>query len=104
MILWHISPIKNRKKILTQGLIPKIDKRGIYTDDPAELRIYLFIDLDTAEDALMNWLIDIYEDEPLDFYEVNIDEKDLIEDPELAGSFYTKEKIDPKNIKLFKTE
>ena len=52
----------------------------------------------------MNWLIDIYEDEPLDFYEVNIDEKDLIEDPELAGSFYTKEKIDPKNIKLFKTE
>jgi hypothetical protein len=104
MILWHLSPTKNRKKILTQGLTPKRDKRGIYADDPDEERIYFFVDLDTADDALANWLGDIYEEESVDYYEVNVDLARLFPDDELAGSFYTKRMIGPENIKLFKTE
>jgi hypothetical protein len=104
MKLYHISPSKNRKAILKNGLIPKAEKRGIYANNPTEERIYLFVDLDTADDALMNWLGDIYEEESVDYYEVNVSLERLFIDDELMGSFYTTRKIFPKDIKFIKTE
>lgn len=55
---FHISSVKNLVRIKQKGLIPSIPKDMV--DDKA---IYLFKTKDDAEQALMNWLGDRFNDD-----------------------------------------
>lgn len=100
--LYHVTPFEMwSKEIRKSGLLPKKVKRGIYADSD-EKRIYFFDDLGTVEDAMVNWLVDEFPDVryfavieaqiPLDV--------DVIEDPEIAGSFYVTGWIPARNLRL----
>jgi hypothetical protein len=59
--VYHITPKKNLKRIASSGITPLVP-----TDEKDERAVYLFKDKVEAEDALMNWLGDRFdEDEPL---------------------------------------
>lgn len=94
MRLYHVTPWDNVSQIRKRGLLPKRIKRGVFARDPDEPRVYLFVDLDTAEDAMVNWLLDEYEKERF-FGIIQVDLPDdapVNEDPEVAGSVYL---VDP---------
>ena len=69
-ILYHITPTRNIKSILSKGLIPSIGQRSNQIE--SESNLYFFPSKDAAEDALMNWLGDEFdEDEPLALLQVS---------------------------------
>lgn len=65
---YHVTPAENVESILEHGLLPK---------SPEDLKdrkaVYLFPDKATAEEALMNWLGDRFEDEDLALLKINKD-------------------------------
>jgi hypothetical protein len=105
-VLFHVTPWSNWKFIKKQGLIPQVGERGIYADNTSEPRTYLFEDLGTLEDAMVNWFVDKYEDVRwFAILRVHVPENiELFDDPEIAGSFYTTEPISPLNIVLIRKE
>lgn len=100
-IAYHITPTKNLKRIMSVGLNPKLGKRSKKIAGE-QAGIYLFPDKDSAEDALMNWLGDEFdEDEELTLLSVNIDGLKTA-----SGAGYeiiVKDIIDPSRIKSLQT-
>lgn len=95
MKLYHVTPWKNIRAIKKRGLAARKIRRGVFAQDPEEPRIYLFVDPETAEDGMVNWLLD---EHPRVRYfgviEVELpDDAPVFEDPELAGSVYVVEDI-----------
>ena len=70
-IVYHVTPTKNLVEIMSVGLVPQIGPRSSQISDEARA-IYVFQDKDSVEDALMNWLGDEFNDEPLSLLEINI--------------------------------
>ena len=70
--LYHATPTRNLKSIMKTGLVPNIgDRSSKITGEQSG--IYLFPTVEAAEDAVMNWLGDEFdEDEPLTMLKVNV--------------------------------
>jgi len=69
---YHVTATKNLPNIQRSGLKPKIGQRSILLGESENL-IYLFKSREDAEDAVMNWLGDEFEeDERLALLEVNV--------------------------------
>lgn len=69
---YHVSTKKTFNKIKREGLIPKIGGRSKKFGEESA-GIFLFISIEEAENALMNWLGDEFdEDEKLVLMEVDL--------------------------------
>jgi len=69
-IVYHVTPTKNIKSIAKEGLKPGIGDRSskIMREKSG---IYVFPSRLAAEDAVMNWLGDEFEDEPLTMLKID---------------------------------
>lgn len=71
MALYHVTPTINIPSIMRDGLVPQVgDRSTAMAETPA---IYLFPSREHAEDAVMNWLGDEFEDVPLTLLKVSVD-------------------------------
>lgn len=61
-MLYHITPLVNVSSILKDGLHPMIGDRSSKLNE-LEPAVYLFPDMDAAENAWMNWLGEELEEE-----------------------------------------
>ena len=52
---YHVTPVRNLKSIMEQGLVPKVGSRSKKIGEGSE-GIYLFYTLAGVEDALNGWL------------------------------------------------
>lgn len=68
---YHVTPTKNLESIFKQGLKPTLGDRSSKISGEQK-GVYLFLDKISAEDAVMNWLGDEFDDEPLTMLEVDI--------------------------------
>lgn len=69
--VYHVTPTKNLKSIAKQGLVPTVgDRASQITGEKSG--IYVFPDQISAEDAVMNWLGDEFDDEPLTMLKIDI--------------------------------
>lgn len=70
--VYHFSPAEHLPEIQRQGLIPQIGPRSRKLGEPRPA-IYFFPTLAGAEDALMNWLGDEFDEaQPIALLRVNI--------------------------------
>lgn len=70
---YHISPNKNIRNILKNGLLPSRGERSSQLE--IEDGIFLFVSLEAVRNALSNWLSDEFdEDEKLALFQVDLDE------------------------------
>jgi hypothetical protein len=94
-ILYHVTYTKNLPAIKKFGLIPKINPE--MQDKKA---VYLFINREALEDALMNWLGDkLDENEEVIVLYINKNMvKDLKQDKNVGYEVYTEYTIPPKAI------
>lgn len=101
---YHVTPYDVWKnQVSKEGLIPRVEKRGIHADDPFQKRIYLFENPDTADDALDNWIVDWYPTVRwFAVLEIAIPPsiREVHDDPELAGSYFVTGRIPPEYIRL----
>lgn len=100
---FHVTPTSNLDSIMKQGLIPRVGERSAKVGEkPA---IHLFHNWDEVEDAMMNWMGDEFEDEPLSLLKVTVPATAVEEDPFYPGSIYTSERpISPKQIEVVDTD
>jgi len=87
----HVTP---------QGMVQSIMNQGLTA--PA----YMHADYDTAEDALVNWMVDKFPDEQyFTFIEVNTEGLELNQDRDgfMMGSVYTDQDIPPQNLRILTT-
>ena len=71
LVLFHITRHENLPSIMRKGLIPQTGERSQQIENSDG--IYLFESKEMAEDALMNWLGDEYdEDESLSMLRITI--------------------------------
>ncbi len=101
--LFHVTPWAVWSKSISKvGLKPLVQKRGKYADDPKQGRVYLFEDIATAQDAMVNWLVDEFPDVRwFALLSVSIPESvEIFEDPEIAGSYYVTEGVPKRGIHL----
>jgi hypothetical protein len=90
---WHLTPAKNLPSILEQGLLPHQNED--MGDEPG---VYLFPHWDDAENALLNWFGERFEDEPLVALEVGTKGLDLAFDPEVGYEVMSRSTIPPAAI------
>lgn len=65
-LYFHVTPATNLPGILKDGLRPSRGPRSTSVESSEdEPLIFAFEDLASVEDALMNWLGDAFDDEPL---------------------------------------
>jgi pyrimidine deaminase RibD-like protein len=69
--VYHVTPTKNLKSIVKQGLVPTIGDRSSQIAGEKS-GIYVFPDRASAEDAVMNWLGDEFDDEPLTMLKIDV--------------------------------
>ena len=95
---YHITKTTNVPFILKQGLIPKKP-----TDFEDVEGVYLFKSIEDAEDAVMNWLGDRFdEDEELTL--LKIDSTGIKKTEQGAAyEIISKEKIEPQFLSIVKT-
>ena len=92
--VFHVTRTSNIPTILKYGISPRVP-----IDMPEEEKgVYLFSTIEDAEDAIMNWLGDRFEeDEPLAL--LTISTKGLTLNPSTVGyEVISKETIPPQNI------
>lgn len=99
-IAYHLSPVKNKKRIDNYGLVAKSHNRKSFHPD----RIYFFYNLDNYH-SLLNELKmnDIFNEkqQKYNLYEVNFNGNEIIHsDPNYSKGFYTYDNIHPNNIKI----
>lgn len=94
---YHITPTKNVKWIMKDGLIPSIGSAASSYGEEEE-RIYLFPSKDEAEDATMNWLGDQYESEVLALLLVDVTGIPLKK--EVEWEYFTNQPIPADRIKV----
>lgn len=67
---YHVTPTDNVRSILRDGLIPTVGERSsVLSEKPC---VFLFPSRDHAEDAVANWLGDLFEDGELSLLQVDI--------------------------------
>lgn len=99
-IFYHVSPTRNADSILSKGLNPSIGDRSS-TYEELNNAIYLFGSEDDAEDAVMNWLGDEFDDEEqLALFQVTLPSDWPIEHEEHEFEYRSKQPIPPNLIKL----
>lgn len=69
--VYHVTPTKNLKSIAKQGLVPTVGDRASQIAGE-KFGIYVFPDTTSAEDAVMNWLGDEFDDEPLTMLKIDV--------------------------------
>lgn len=70
--LYHVTPPVNIASILQNGLLPQIGERSAIAGETVPA-IFCFSNLDDVEDALTNWLGDLFdEDQPLSLLRVTL--------------------------------
>lgn len=91
---YHISLLKNKKSILINGLVPSIGNNSQSCEEKTPA-IYLFPDETTMNDALLNWFSELYEEEILSVFQVDIAGLDITHNGYELISYNTipKEKI-----------
>jgi len=99
MQLFHATARSNWTSIQEKGLIPAVQKRGMHAES-FEPAVYLFEDVETANDALAGWLGEYIRDTHAIILAVDVPDDQLQEDPELAGSFYTLAPVRPESLKF----
>lgn len=63
---YHVTPTRNVPSIMRHGLKPSVPE-----DMPDQEAVYVFTSREDAEDAVMNWLGDRFEDEPLSLLRID---------------------------------
>lgn len=100
-ILYHVTPTRNVKSILAKGLVPSIGQRSAQLE--TESNLFLFPTKDAAEDAVMNWLGDEFDDEPLSLLAVSSNGLEGKFTPGAEYEFTVSSPIPPQNIKVIST-
>lgn len=97
-VVYHVTPTRNIKKIMQQGLIPAVgDRSKKITDEKSG--IFTFPDKTSAEDAIMNWLGDEFDDdEDLSLLAINIDGLRTTKGADYE--IIVTDKINPSRIKI----
>ena len=75
-MLYHVTPSKNVKNILTEGLEPKIGKAS-ETNGEKQPYVYLFTSLDWVKEGIETWLGAVYWDEDLSVLSINATAEEL---------------------------
>ena len=92
---YHVTHKKNVRSIMKNGILPKINR------DMNDIKaVFLFDNMNTLEDAMMNWLGDKF-DEDDELVVLTIDKKQLKNiqyDKDVGYEYYTKEIIKPSAI------
>lgn len=71
--LYHVTPPANIASILQNGLLPQIGERSAIAGETVPA-VFCFSSLDDVENALTNWLGDLFdEEEPLSLLRVSLD-------------------------------
>lgn len=97
-VAYHVTPTKNLQSIAKNGLTPTIGDRSSKIENEKN-GIFLFPDKVSAEDAVMNWLGDEFEDEHLTMLKIDISG---LEDSITKGAGYEMildKVIEPSRIK-----
>lgn len=98
---YHVTLMSNLVSILDSGLIPQIGENSKELGE-TEDRVYAFIDKDSTENALLNWLGELYEevDEDLVILEIDDSHFDFILDSngDVFFECYAYNKIPPSAI------
>lgn len=98
--MYHVTPTANLPAIKEQGLVPQIGPRSQQLGE-ATAQVYLFPTLTAAEDALMNWLGEEFdEDEPLTMIAVDVDGLHLA-GHEVGFEVVTTSLITPERLRQF---
>lgn len=92
---YHATPKNNLSNILAHGLVPKKSPH----DPGAKKQIYLFPSIDAADEALMNWLGDRFqdEDEMLSLLQIDVSGLTVFDD---MDELYTTDPISPDRISV----
>lgn len=98
---FHVTPLQNWKKIQKEGLLPKKGSRSRSLGEKKE-QVFLFPDLDTVTDALMNWMGELFSERTkLALLKITLPKSFLVE-PTFEGpeswEWTTPQKIEPKYI------
>lgn len=96
-IFYHVTPAKNVKWIMEEGLLPSTGSASSSYGETEE-RVYLFPSLIDAQDAVNNWLGDQHEDDILALLQVDATGINLESDVE--WEYYTNQIIPPNKIKI----
>lgn len=103
-IVYHVTPTSNLKSIAKHGLTPTVGDR---TSQIAGEKsgIYVFPDKVSAEDAVMNWLGDEFDDEPLTMLKIDVSglEKNITKGADyelIVGTTIEPNRIKKVNIQL----
>lgn len=84
LMLYHLTPARNLPSIMRDGLVPQIGARAKLIGEPTP-GIYLFNSVEEAEDAMMNWFGDQFDEEiPIALLAVTVPEGAT----EIAGAGY----------------
>ena len=98
-VMYHVTPSDNVRSILANGLKPSIGSRSAQLETNSG--IYLFPSKQAAEDAVMNWLGDEFdEDTELALLAVDVTGIEGKFTPNAQYEYVVKQAIDPKRIKL----
>ena len=101
--LYHITPAKNLRRILKNGLKPKIGRLSRQAQEKTP-KIYLFRNLTDTEDALANWFGKQFdEEERLAILEI-VFPKRKIKTEQFGFEVTTHHRIPPDYIKLLRIE
>lgn len=102
IIAYHVTPERNLRKIKKIGLVPQIGTNSSSYGE-TEGRIYLFPTSVDADNAVMNWLGDLYdEDEQLALLAVDI--AGLPTKKDVGWELNTNQAIPPERIKIISTD
>ena len=102
IIAYHVTPERNLIKIQKIGLVPHIGTNSSSYGE-TEGRIYLFPTPLDADDAVMNWLGDLYdEDDQLALLAVDI--TGLPTKKDVEWELNTNQPIPPERIKVINTD
>lgn len=101
IIAYHVTPARNVRYIMKDGLVPQIGSNSSSYGETEE-RLYFFPTIEDAEEAAMNWLGDQYEDEILSLLEVDIAGISMKKD--VDWELYTNQSIPPERIKVINTD
>ena len=102
--VYHVTPTKNLKSIAKQGLTPTVGDRTSQIESEKS-GIYVFPDRTSAEDAVMNWLGDEFDDEPLTMLKIDVSglEKNISKGADyelIVGTVIEPSRIKKVNIQL----
>ena len=99
--VYHAAPGSRAEAIQREGLQPRIEKRGIHAADKVPA-VYFFDGIDSAEDALVNWLADEWDEAETEavVFSTDLPESELEPDPEIAGAYRVTRPIPPEQLKV----